>query len=64
MEDLKTCPFCGGTAGYFWEAGAVNLDTGETEKLTRYFVLCDDCSAVVSGWTPEEVTANWNRRAK
>ena len=64
MDDLKTCPFCGGTAGYFWEAGACNLDTGETEKQTRFFVLCDDCSAVVSGWTPEEATANWNRRAK
>ena len=64
LGDLLTCPFCGGKAEFFWEAGSVNLDAGETVNRTRYFVLCNDCSAVVSGWTPEEASANWNRRAR
>ena len=50
MEQLKSCPFCGGKpSDYQWIAGG-------------YEVECDDCHASVPGRSKIEAVQAWNRR--
>jgi len=58
MDELKPCPFCGGSAVYI----AKNY-------LGQHYVRCPDCGAVVWGSdtdetiTEKEAVKAWNRRA-
>lgn len=63
MKELLPCPFCGGDAYHHYEIGSANLDTGETESRGIHFVLCNDCSAVISAFSEDEVVDAWNTRA-
>ena len=58
MHDLKTCPFCGGSA---WCGDNVyELDNG---YVTLYFVECNGCHATTFEYdTEEEAAYAWNRR--
>src|SRR4051812_2665721 len=50
MEELRSCPFCGGVA--------------RACQQSTYWIQCDTCSAEGGGaLTPEEAVANWNTRA-
>ena len=55
MEDLKSCPFCGGAA----QLAIVSFPAGD-----RYRVHCTDCGA--STWPriieSRNAIRNWNRR--
>lgn len=51
-EELKPCPFCGGT-----DAEEVrDMETG------LFAVQCPDCSANILGYTPDEAKDLWNTR--
>ena len=62
MIELKKCPFCGSKAEIIRDK-AFNAETGEALTEPMCFVLCTECSALVSGATDDEVIHNWNRRA-
>lgn len=57
--ELKLCPFCGGEAERFSDRG-MSIETGMS--CVRTFVVCSDCSALVSGGTQEKAVSAWNRR--
>ena len=58
--ELKKCPFCNGEAIKF-EDKAMSIESGMS--CVRSFIVCADCSAIVSGDTEAEAAAAWNRRA-
>ena len=58
--ELKPCPFCG-SEGELFSDHSISIESGES--CTRSFVVCVECSALVSGKTEEESIAAWNRRA-
>lgn len=59
--ELKPCPFCGGKAIDF-EDKAMSIESGMS--CVRSFIVCSDCSAIVSGVTEAEAADAWNRRVK
>ena len=61
-SELKRCPFCGGEAELFSDFGVVAEDGKQAGK--RYFVWCNECSALVSGDTAQEACDEWNRRVE
>lgn len=56
--ELKPCPFCGHDA-------AMQTVTTAMEKEPRYRVICPMCRIATDWdfWKPEDVAAQWNRRA-
>ncbi len=61
MDELKTCPFCGGKAELY-ESEAYNLKTETKEKGTRWFVMCGRCTALTCGALKSMAIEVWNRR--
>ena len=61
MSDLKRCPFCGGEAELY-ESEAYNLKTETKEKNIRWFVICEQCTALTCGALKEKAIEAWNRR--
>ena len=56
MDELKTCPFCGGSAMVFENSGAGH-------QMPVYGVACMNCSARVYGYAQRSVAEMvWNRR--
>lgn len=56
MEQLKSCPFCGGKA---------EMLISEYEGSRKeYLVACTECYGMVERWreTEEEAAEQWNRR--
>ena len=62
MDKLKPCPFCGGKAELY-ESEAYNLKTEEKEERIRFFVICEECTALTCGTTKKRAIEAWNRRA-
>jgi len=62
MEELKPCPFCGGKAELY-ESEAYNLKTETKEKDIRWFVMCEQCTALTCGALKKKAIEAWNRRA-
>lgn len=72
LEEIKKCPFCGGT-GILKDNGVeypeIDPETGAyvgmyIEEGDVFWCTCEDCRAEAkSADTPEEAIANWNRRA-
>lgn len=64
MIELKPCPFCGGDA-------VMTVIEPHTHVIATFmpdyeggaFIECTGCSAAISGATPEQAAAAWNRRA-
>ena len=63
MKELLPCPFCGGKARYQHDVASVSIDTGESIGDGIHFILCNDCSAVISAFTEDDVVDAWNTRA-
>ena len=61
-EELKPCPFCGGKAELY-ESEAYNLKTETKEKNIRWFVMCEQCTALTCGALKKKAIEAWNRRA-
>ena len=57
--ELELCPFCGGEAIQYPDH-SMSIETGKS--CIRTFVVCSDCSALVSGGTQDEAVSAWNRR--
>lgn len=63
MQELKPCPFCGGTASmnrreYYFE------DSGE-HAMTAHYAECGKCFARTVEYKSEDGAADaWNRRAE
>ena len=62
MSELKPCPFCGGKAELY-ESEAYNLKTETKEKNIRWFVMCEQCTALTCGALKKKAIEAWNRRA-
>ena len=58
---LKPCPFCGGKAECYSDK-AYHLEEEEYITKTMCFVVCTECSALVSGNSMESAIDAWNRR--
>ena len=59
MIELKTCPFCGGTA--FCSEYDYKLDDGYV--VITHFVECNGCHATTFEYeTEKEAIEAWNRR--
>lgn len=73
LDEIKKCPFCGGT-GMLRDDGSeypeIDLETGayvdmNIEGGDVLWCECEECGAIAeSAGTPEEAIANWNRRVK
>ena len=61
MDELKPCPFCGGKAELY-ESEAYNLKTETKEKDIRWFVMCEQCTALTCGALKKKAIETWNRR--
>ena len=61
-DELKPCPFCGGKAELY-ESEAYNLKTETKEKNIRWFVMCEQCTALTCGALRGKAIEEWNRRA-
>ena len=61
--ELKPCPFCGGKAELY-ESEAYNLKTETKEKNIRWFVMCEQCTALTCGALKGKAIEAWNRRVK
>lgn len=55
MEELKTCPFCGG-----WAHAAFHTARHKDDEY--YLVMCSNCFARTVGETVDEAVEHWNRR--
>lgn len=64
MSDLKPCPFCGAKAYHYQEKNGIVVEDMTIEPNVVHFVLCSECSALVSGGSEQEAIADWNRRAE
>ena len=53
MMDIKTCPFCGGKAGY---------ESTQHKYGIVYSVYCEECGAEIARLNDQEVIEAWNRR--
>lgn len=66
MEELKPCPFCGGSFAVLGTAAEIDMDDEEGAD-NQWAVVCDyhagGCGAT-SGYrnTPEAAVDAWNRR--
>ena len=60
MDNLKSCPFCGG------EASLIPILDGSKDGTVKcYFVICDDCYSQTNDFsTKKEATDAWNKRVK
>ena len=62
-NELKRCPFCGGKA--YYRAGSEPIcvdDMTVCPDMTMHFVMCEDCSAVVSDVSKIGAITLWNMR--
>ena len=64
MTELKPCPFCGEKPFMHCDINPVNVDRGREESRTMYFVMCSNCSALVSDSSWDGVVEEWNRRVE
>ena len=73
IEEITTCPFCGGT-GVLCDNGVeypeIDPETGgyvdmHIEEGDVLWCECEECGATAkAAGTPEEAVANWNMRAE
>jgi len=56
---LKPCPFCGAEAIIYRDKG-VTLESGEFIEMN--YVVCSECTALVSGLTEADAITEWNSR--
>lgn len=61
--ELKSCPFCGGEAYHYADDNGISVEDMTIEPGVMHYVLCSNCSALVSGRTQNEAADAWNRRA-
>lgn len=69
MNELKSCPFCGGTQEEKRTDSALRIEpyhAYENDKgvlVYSWFVTCHECFASMQGETEHEARQKWNRRA-
>lgn len=55
MNNLKSCPFCGGEA---------ILETVDGNSPTEYYIYCPECNFETGLYSkPKFIAEKWNRRA-
>lgn len=64
MNELKPCPFCGEKAFMHRDINPINIDKELVESVTMFFVMCSNCSALVSDSSWDGVVEEWNRRVE
>ena len=64
-EELKPCPFCGGTATIRQVTPVTGTSASRETGYGGYFGMCENCLTTSNNYsTPEKVAEHWNRRAK
>ena len=61
MTELKPCPFCGFGMPLIYQYDPFD---GYQGNLTRYKIVCGNCSAKINRSTEEQAIKAWNRRAE
>ena len=62
MNELKPCPFCGGKAYHYQERNGITVENMTLAPGIMHFVLCTECSALVSEASKKEAVELWNKR--
>lgn len=56
MEELKTCPFCGGKAEF-------DIVKDFDEKIVSVSVMCKNCAAITRSYATKNAAMQaWNKR--
>lgn len=62
-EQLKPCPFCGGSAALTFVGGGVFVDGNIKHRYLNCVPKCSNCNCALSCYTTEEeAVQKWNTR--